>query len=356
MPGTWGNNLKISIFGESHGTAIGVVLDGLLPGEPVNLEEAAGEMLRRAPGRDDFSTARKESDQVEILSGLYEGKTTGTPLCGIIYNGDARSKDYDTKLRPGHADLTALLKYGGHADMRGGGHFSGRLTAPLVFAGAVAKQILARRGVAVCGRITQIAAVKDTAVPASLAEYREASLREFSVFAQKAAEEMKAEILRAKEEKDSVGGSIEAVAFGVPAGLGAPLFGAMESVVASMLFAVPAVKGVEFGEGFAFCGMRGSAANDAIVLQGGNFATLTNHNGGILGGITNGMPLIVRAAIKPTPSIGKEQQTVDTATMQPATIAVQGRHDPCIVQRAVPVVEAGLALAILDCMLQNHGG
>ena len=346
---TWGHNLRLSIFGESHGRSIGITVDGLPPGEEIDTEQIRRDMLRRAPGRDALSTARAEKDEVEIISGIYNGRTTGFPVCGIISNGDARSGDYGTALRPGHADWTALIKYGGHADMRGGGHFSGRLTAPLVFVGSMARQTLARRGVFVGGRITQIGGIADTSEPQSREEWQR--LPEFPVLDEFAAEQMKAAILAAKEEGDSVGGVVEAAAFGLPGGLGEPFFGGVESVVASLLFSVPAVKGVEFGAGFGLAAMRGSRANDSIFTENGRISARTNHSGGILGGITTGMPLIARAAFKPTPSIAKPQQTVDAASMENTELCVKGRHDPCIVPRAVPVVEAAVALGILDMLL-----
>jgi len=323
---TWGYNLRLSIFGESHGPAIGIIVDGLPPGEPVDPAGIASEMRRRAPGQDVTATARQEGDQVEILSGLLDGRTTNAPLCAVIRNRDARPEEYGAKLRPGHADWIALLKYGGFADQRGGGHFSGRLTAPLVFAGAVAKQSLARRGVAITGRAVRIGQTGDP-------------------------EKMRDEILAAKADGDSVGGIVEAVATGAPIGLGQPFFASFESVAASLLFAIPAVKGVEFGDGFALAGLRGSQANDQLTLENGQIRALTNHNGGILGGLTNGEPIVVRAAVKPTPSIAKPQRTVDAETMRETELSVRGRHDPCIVPRAVPVVEAALALSVLDCLL-----
>ena len=352
----WGNNVKLSIFGESHGKAIGIVVDGLPAGEPIDADEIAREMLRRSPGRDWYSTARREPDAVEVLSGLLEDRTTGAPICGLIRNEDARSRDYDTKLRPGHGDWTALLKFGGHADTRGGGHFSGRLTAPLVFAGSMAKQILRRRGVEVYARIWAIGWVEDenpiysNADSLSRETYRAVSLRDFPA-SPSAEEPMKRVIAAAKEEGDSVGGVVEAVIFGLPGGLGEPFFGSMESTIASLLFSIPAVKGIEFGDGFRLASMRGSQANDALCVQDGKIEARTNHNGGVLGGITNGMPLSLRAAVKPTPSITRPQESVDSGTMTGTTVQVSGRHDPCIAPRAVPVVEACLALCALDVLL-----
>jgi chorismate synthase len=346
---TWGRGIRLSIFGESHGAAIGMIVDGLPAGELLDAEALRREMARRAPGSDPFSTARRETDAVEILSGLKDGVTTGAPICGLIRNGDARSGDYDGGLRPGHADWTALLKYGGYADMRGGGHFSGRLTAPLVFAGALAKQLLRRRGVGVYGRIVAIGGATDETEPCGEAEWQAFADLKIPASADSAAR-MRAAMDAARADGDSVGGVVELAAYGVPGGIGDPFFASVESVAASLLFSVPAVKGVEFGDGFRLAGMRGSEANDALFVERGTIRSRTNHNGGILGGIANGMPLIVRLACKPTPSVAKPQRTVDPADMTETTLTIKGRHDPCIVPRAVPVAEAALAIAILDCM------
>ena len=323
--------IAYTIFGESHGPAIGVVLTGLPSGLELNMEAVALEMARRAPGRDKTSTPRKETDAVEILSGLFEGKTTGTPLCALIRNTDTRSKDY-SKLkdlpRPGHADYTASLRYGGFADYRGGGHFSGRLTAPLVFAGAVAKQLLAQRGIAVESKIDLLGGM-----------------------ANPTEEQIEAIILAAKADADSVGGAVKCTVTGVPAGFGAPDMGEnAEGIFAKHLFAVPGVKGIEFGAGFGFASMRGSEANDPFFMDGDIVAAHTNHAGGINGGITNGMPLVFRVAMRPTPSIGKQQQTVSLSARTDATLTIEGRHDPCIVKRALPVIEAAAALAVCEIM------
>lgn len=354
MANTWGTMLRLSIFGESHGPAIGIVIDGLPAGEAIDMAQAQAELKRRAPGKSPLVTTRQEPDIVEVLSGVANGKTTGAPLCGMIRNGDARSRDYDTKLRPGHADLTALLKYGGNADMRGGGHFSGRLTGPLVFAGAVAKQLLCRKGVEVYGRITEIAGIVDDDAPGPQ-DWRNLSGKAFPTVDAAAGERMQTAILAAKSDRDSVGGVVEAVALGTPPGLGEPFFRSVESVLACLLFSVPAVKGVTFGDGFSLSRLRGSQANDEILLDGDRYTTRTNRSGGILGGITNGMPLVVQAAFKPTPTISLSQRSVDTATGQPVTLESAGRHDPCIVPRAVPVVEACTALCLLDLYLENKG-
>ena len=349
MGDTWGNRIKLAIFGESHGPAIGIVLDGLPAGESLDLALIAREMARRAPGQNTLTTARRETDEPEIISGLWQGKTTGSAICAIVRNQDARSKDYNTALRPGHADWTALLKHRGHADMRGGGHFSGRLTAPLVFAGAVAKQVLARRGIGIYGRIAAIGGIADDTPAPSPTIYKALAENALPVYREEAAEAMRKAILAAKGEKDSLGGVVEVIAFGVPGGLGDPFFASLESVATSLFFSIPAIKGVEFGDGFALAALRGSAANDALLLENGAITAATNHNGGILGGITNGMPVVVRLAVKPTPSIARPQHSVDAADMTETVVEIHGRHDPCIVPRCVPVAEAALALSLLDC-------
>ena len=350
MSNVFGEHIKVTIFGESHGEAIGIVIGGLPEGEELDYEEIKREMARRAPGQNALSTPRKEPDKVEVISGLMNCKTTGAPLCGVILNTNVHSEDYEGLFpRPGHADLTALTKYRGFNDSRGGGHFSGRLTAPLTFAGAVARQILGRRGIVIGSHIQEIAGCSEERFTKIDKETLEALSRSaFPVLDAKAGKKMQEAILAAKAEGDSVGGIIECAVNGLPAGLGEPFFSSIESEVASMMFSIPAVKGVEFGAGFTFAGMKGSEANDPIILKDGKLKTLTNHNGGINGGITNGMPLVLRVAVKPTPSIAKPQKTVDLLTMQEKTIEVKGRHDPCIVPRAVPVIEAGLAICLLD--------
>lgn len=352
-----GNQLRLSIFGESHGEAIGCVLDGLPAGERLDMEEIRVQMARRAPGRDRTATTRLESDTPHILSGILEGRTTGAPLAMVIQNENQRSSDYGNLSalpRPGHADYTGHLRYNGYNDVRGGGHFSGRLTAPLVFAGAVCRQILRRRGVTVGGHILRIADAWDDAFdPVNVtAEQLEAlSARPFSLLREKAEPAMRNAVEAARMAADSVGGVIEAAAVGLPAGLGSPMFQGVENQLAPLLFGIPAVKGVEFGDGFALAGMRGSEANDPMTYTAdGRVVTRTNHNGGILGGITTGMPLLVRAVIKPTASIGQPQQTVDLVTGRDAELIIKGRHDPCIVPRALPVVEAALAVGLLDIL------
>lgn len=353
MGDTWGNRIKLTIFGESHGPAVGIVMDGLPAGLAIDLELVAGEMARRAPGQSDLATPRREADEVEVLSGLHGGKTTGSALCAMVRNTNTRSGDYNTKLRPGHADWTALLKHKGHADMRGGGHFSGRLTAPLVFAGAVAKQLMP--GVGVYARMAAVGGEGFAPPPLVADEWRGLAAKPLPVATDADAEKARALILAARQDGDSVGGIIEVCAFGVPGGLGEPFFASVESVAASLFFSIPAVKGVAFGDGFALAALRGSQANDAIRLEGDRLVSPTNHNGGVLGGITSGMPVVARLAVKPTPSIALAQPTVDAATMTETTLETHGRHDPCIVPRCVPVAEAALALALLDCMLLQGG-
>ncbi|MDU2672690.1 MAG: chorismate synthase [Clostridium sp.] len=356
MSGMWGNKIKVSIFGESHGNAIGINIDGLPSGLQLNLEDIAYEMRRRAPGKSPLSTARSEEDIPEILSGYFNGKTTGTPLCAIIRNTNTRSKDYSLLkdvMRPGHADYSGNIRYNGFNDYRGGGHFSGRITAPLVFAGAVCKQILKEKGIIVAAHVKSIKNVKDKSFLDSTLDLNYLnSLKSFELpLIDKSIEEnMRKEILEAKEDMDSVGGTIECGVFGISAGVGNPFFDSVESTLAHLLFSVPAVKGVEFGRGFELTSMRGSEANDEIYYDDGVVKTKTNNNGGILGGITNGMPIIFTTAIKPTSSIGKKQNTINIGSKENTILKVEGRHDPCIVQRAIPVIEAVTAIAICELL------
>lgn len=349
MGATWGEHIKLTIFGESHGSAIGVVLDGLPPGAALDMDEILREMARRAPGGAEYATLRKESDIPQILSGVLHGRTTGAPLCAMLQNKDVRSGDYQTALlRPGHADMTAYYKYKGFADTRGGGHFSGRLTATLCFAGAVAKQLLLPRGIIAAARIASIAGIDDA--PAPPGNLPQIARKPFPTADDAAGEAMRKAIMDAKAEGDSVGGIVEGVLLGVPPGWGNPFFGSCESMISSFLFSVPAVHGVEFGAGFSMAAMRGSEANDPLRLENGVITPQSNHAGGLGGGITNGMPILVRAAFRPTPTIGKSQQTVDIEKMENAEIKSGGRHDSCIVPRAVPVVEAVLALCALELL------
>ena len=323
--------MKYTIFGESHGPEIGVVLTGVPAGIALDWGFILSEMARRAPGQSALSTARKEADTPEVVAGVFEGKTTGAPLCAIIQNSDTRSRDYEElrrKPRPSHADYAAFVASGGFRDYRGGGHFSGRLTAPLVFAGAVAKQVLKPRGITVSARISMLGGVKDPS---------ESQIEDI--------------VLSAKQAGDSVGGTIACAVEGMPAGLGAPDFGCnVEGIFSQYLFAVPAVKGVAFGAGFALASMRGSEANDPFYMDGDTVKTRTNHAGGVNGGITNGMPITFEAVLRPTTSIYKEQDTVDLDTMEDAKLIIHGRHDPCIVTRAVVVIEAAAALASCEVL------
>ncbi|MBP1736505.1 MAG: Chorismate synthase [Oscillospiraceae bacterium] len=324
--------LKHEIFGESHGPAIGVVLTGVPAGLVLDMEFIQSELTRRAPGTSAMSTARREADTPRILSGVFEGKTTGAPLCAVIENTDTRSKDYGKIKdlpRPSHGDFTGFVASGGCNDYRGGGHFSGRLTAPLVFAGAVAKLLLRPRGVTITALIQRAAGI-ETPTPGQLEEA----------------------VLAARAQEDSVGGILRGTVSGLPAGLGAPDFGEnAEGIFAQYLFAVPAVKGISFGAGFGLADMRGSEANDPFYLDGGRVKTATNHSGGINGGITNGMDVVFDVVIRPTPSISKPQRTVNLRTMEETELVVEGRHDPCILHRALPVIEGAAALAV--CRLMN---
>ena len=341
--------LRLSIFGQSHSEAIGMTLDGLPAGLPIDLDKLQGFLNRRAPGQNDWSTPRKEEDRPEFLCGLKDGYTCGAPLTAIIHNNNTRPKDYSRlKItpRPGHADYTAELKYRGFQDYSGGGHFSGRLTAPLCIAGGVLKQMLESKGITVDARIAAIAGIRDDSpFTASVADKR------FPVVDDAVGEQMREAIQAARAEGDSVGGVIECVARGLPVGVGEPMFDGLENRIAQTVFAVPAVKGIEFGAGFDSASMRGSGNNDPFTVKDGRIETLTNNAGGILGGISNGMPVVFRAAVKPTPSIAKEQQSVNLNTMRPEALSITGRHDPCIVPRAVPVIEAAAALAISDLIL-----
>ena len=347
MTATLGEKIKLTIFGESHGLGIGCVIDGLPPGLAIDLDAVKKEMQRRVPGKSPLATARNEKDAFIIESGFFEGKTTGTPLCVLIPNSDQHSGDYSklkNVMRPGHADYSGKVKYNGFNDYRGGGHFSGRLTAPLVFMGAVAKQILAKHGIYVGAHIAAIAGVKDTPfnpLGESADTFSELAQKTFPVLDDAAGNEMQQLILAAKQSCDSVGGV-------------APFFDSLESRLAHALFSVPAVKGIEFGKGFALAQMPGSEANDQMYYDNGVVKTYTNNNGGITGGITNGMPVLFKAAVKPTPSIAKAQKTVDLSTESNTELVITGRHDPCIVQRAVPVIEGVAAWVILDMLLAGE--
>lgn len=357
MSSEFGEKIKVSIFGESHGEAIGCVIDGLPSGVRLDMDKIYANMSRRAPGKDKFATPRLEKDIPHILSGTLDDVTTGAPLAMIIENTNTRSGDYGNLLtvpRPSHSDYPAYVKYNGFNDIRGGGHFSGRLTAPIVFAGAVAKQILEEKGIVIGAHISQVGNAFDKAFDKNNVSsdlLKKLTSNNFSVIDDNAEEKMREEIESARMAQDSVGGIIECAVIGVPVGVGGNMFSTVESKLSSILFGVPAVKGVEFGEGFGFASMRGSQANDPYCVKDGKVAVKTNNNGGVLGGITTGAPIIFRVAIKPTPSISQPQQSVNLQTMEEETLVVKGRHDPCIVPRAVPVIEAAAALGILDLMM-----
>lgn len=359
MSSSFGHTLKISIFGGSHGKAIGVVADGLPTGEAIDEEELYRFMCRRKPGSSPLTTARNEKDAPVFLSGLEGGKTSGSPLCAIIENGDTRSGDYSEfwdKPRPSHADYTARMRYGEDVDMRGSGHFSGRLTAPLCIAGGIAKQILARRGIYVGAHLKSIGNAEDDSFPLHPTSelFDLVASRPLPVIDESAADKMTAEVNAAREELDSIGGIIECAVIGMPAGLGSPMFDGVENRLAQAIFGIPAIKGLEFGAGFAAAKMRGSQHNDPYIIDNGTVKTEKNDHGGAIGGITSGMPIIFKAAIKPTPSISKEQKTVKLSTMEETTLEIKGRHDPCIAIRAVPVVEAVAACAVLDLLLEEN--
>ena len=358
MSSNFGQNIKISIFGQSHSEAIGVVIDGLPCAEEINQDEIMTFMNRRAPGRNEFSTTRKETDEPQILSGLKNGKTCGAPLCAVIKNTNVRSGDYNNLLdipRPSHADFPAYVKYKGSNDASGGGHFSGRLTAPLCFAGALCKQILSKRGITIGAHIKEIAGICDEAFDSlNITEDTLCSItaKDFPVLCDKKGAEMKEAILNAKEDSDSVGGIIECLALGVPVGIGEPMFDGIENKIAQIVFSIPAVRGIEFGAGFSSARMRGSEHNDPYYYdKNGDVRTKTNNHGGAIGGISTGMPIVFRSAFKPTPSISKEQSSISIKSKQDTKLEIHGRHDPCIVQRAVPCVEAAMAIAILDLMM-----
>jgi len=354
-----GERVRISVYGESHGKSVGVVIDGLPSGIRIDVDDIAVHMQRRAPGRALWSTTRREGDVAEIQSGVYRGYTTGTPLCAMIQNFGTRSEDYEelrAKPRPSHADYTGSVRYGGYGDPRGGGHFSGRLTAPLVFAGAVCRQALHTHEIFVGAHALEIGGERDTGFGDVRIEpefLRHLVRRELPVISDEAGERMKAAIEAARRDLDSVGGIVECGVVNVPAGLGDPMFGGLEGRIGAMVLSIPAIKGVEFGDGFPIARRRGSENNDAIVFQDGCVHTATNHNGGIDGGISNGMPIVFRVVVKPTASIAKAQQTIDLETRAAETLVIKGRHDPCIVPRAVPVVEAVTAVALLDVLVSS---
>lgn len=356
MAATYKNNIELTIFGESHGKAIGIVIGNLPSGIFIDEKEIQRDMKRRAPGQNQMSTARKEADQVEIISGIQDGIITGAPLTGIIYNSDQHSKDYSllkTNMRPGHSDYPAYIKYNGFNDVRGGGHFSGRLTAPIVFAGSIAKQILKQKGIKIGAHILSIGEIQDESFDVNVNDELLDELLEkpYPTLNTEIFDQIEEKILKAKENLNSVGGKVECVALHVPAGIGEPFFDSLESHLSSLMFSIPAVKSVSFGDGANIDTMLGSEANDEYYYdENGNVKTTSNHNGGIIGGISNGMPITVTVTFKPTPSIAKMQHTINVETKENVELEIKGRHDPCIVQRAVVVVEAMMALGILDMM------
>lgn len=355
MSSMTGKNIKISIFGQSHSEAIGVVIDGLPTGFTFDMEKVSSFMARRAPGNNAFSTARKEADKPEILSGLVNNTTCGAPLCAVIRNTNTRSGDYSELKdcpRPSHSDYAASVKYNGFNDVAGGGHFSGRLTAPLCFAGALCMQILESRNINIKAHILSVKNIKDTPFDLLNITNENIASKDFPVIDDNAGKMIQEVILSAKEQGDSVGGVIECAATGVPVGYGDPMFDGVENIIAKNIFGIPAVKGIEFGNGFECTTLFGSENNDEYTVKDGKITTTTNNSGGITGGITTGMPIVFRAAMKPTPSIGKEQDSVSLSEKQNKKLTIHGRHDPCIVQRAVPVIEAVTAISILD-ILEN---
>lgn len=359
MSSTFGRSFKVTIFGQSHSGGIGVVIDGLPAGLKIDFDELGAFLQRRSPGKNSYSTKRREPDIPEILSGVVNGVTCGAPFAAVIRNTDTRSSDYNEIAdvpRPSHADFTANVKYGGAQDVRGGGHFSGRLTAPLCIAGGICLQFLRAEGIEVAAHILKIGGIEDTAfdlMGVNIADFERLRNNEFPVLDAETGINMINLMESVAAEGDSIGGVIECAAIGLPVGLGDPMFDGMENRIASAIFGIPAVKGIEFGNGFDCAGLKGSENNDGFTTDGKTLRTLTNNHGGILGGITSGMPLIFRAAFKPTPSISREQKSVSLLRMEDTVLKIKGRHDPCIVPRAVPCVEAAAAIAIYDALLEN---
>lgn len=356
MSSIWGDNIKISIFGESHGAAIGVTIDKLPSGKKVDIDAIDNFMKKRRPGESSLTTARKEGDKAEIISGIHNGYTTGSPLTAIIKNNDIRSSDYQSicnLARPSHADYAAFIKYNGFNDRHGGGHFSGRLTAPLVFAGAICLQILCEKGIDIAAHIKSIENIEDESfdeINITKQQLLGLAQKDFPVLDDQKADIMRQAVFQAHKDADSVGGIIECAVIGVPTGLGNPMFNGIENKISSIIFGIPAIKGIEFGKGFAVTKLRGSRANDEIYFDG-SVKTYTNNNGGITGGLANGMPIVFRVAIKPTPSIARTQRTIDMKSLKSSTLEIKGRHDPCIVLRCVPCIEAAAAIAILDLLM-----
>ena len=357
MKNTYGNSITVTLFGESHGEQIGAVIDGLAPGMEIDLDFINHQLnLRKPHGR--ISTQRVEADEPKIVSGVFEGKTTGTPVCVLFENQNTKSKDYSkTKdlMRPGHADYTALQKYHGFADYRGGGHFSGRLTTPIVATGAILIKALQKKGIYIGSHIQKCGPIEYKKFMDFGAEIAKVNALTFPVLDENVADQMRQYIEQAAAEGDSVGGILETVVVGMPAGVGEPWFDTMESMLSHAMFSIPAVKGIEFGAGFGFADMKGSQANDAFVVEKGKVSTKTNHNGGINGGITNGMPISFRTVIKPTPSIYKTQETINAASMENTELQIEGRHDPAIIHRARVVVDSMVAIVLADMLALRFG-
>lgn len=359
MKNNFGTNISMTIFGESHGPCIGITLDGLPAGFKINLERIKEDMEKRK-AKGSISTQRHEDDEVEIVSGFFNGYTTGTALTILIQNKNTQSKDYSDiqyRLRPGHADFSAYEKYHGFQDYRGGGHFSGRLTAPIVAAGSICRQILETKNILIGSHIEQLYALHDAPFSNNIDELKEQiqtlNKKEFATLDEQVAQNMEQTILEAKNEQDSIGGILESAIINLPAGIGEPFFDSIESILAHLLFSIPAVKGVSFGAGFQMASKKGSEANDAFIMND-TIQTKTNNNGGINGGISNGMPIIIHTCIKPTPSIYKAQETVDYKTKESQTLNIKGRHDPCILHRARIVVDSMIAFGILDLLMSSN--
>jgi chorismate synthase len=357
MSSVYGKNLIVSIFGQSHSEAIGVCIDGLPAGKKIDFRELKKFMGRRSPGKNEYSTKRNEKDDFEVLSGIVNDTTCGAPFAAIIRNMDARSSDYKEIMdipRPSHADFTAQMKYKGAQDINGGGHFSGRLTAPLCIAGGICRQMLKHDGIEIKAHISEIHGIKDSLfdpVNIDMTPLDDG----FPVLDKAKGEKMISAIDEAKKDDDSLGGIIECAICGLPAGIGEPIFDGMENRISSAIFGIPAVKGIEFGNGFACSKLKGSQNNDGFYINDNKIMTKTNNSGGILGGISSGMPILFRVAIKPTPSIAKAQDSVSMSKMENTELVIKGRHDPCIVQRAVPCVEAAAAIAVMDLYIEYTG-
>ena len=359
MSGSWGRNVRLSIYGESHGPAVGIVLDGIRPGIKLDMEFIDRQMERRAPGRDSISTSRREEDKVEVLSGIMDGVTIGTPINCMIRNKDTRSADYSRHkriFRPSHADHTGYVKYRGFNDHRGGGHFSGRITAGLVFAGAVAMQILLQEGIVIGSHILRLQKTREESFLDSNLNSEmlgKLGLMEIPVIDRDNIKKIEEEILLAKSKEDSIGGVVETAVMGIEPGIGDPFFHSVESVLSGLLFSIPSVKAVEFGRGFQFADFEGSQVGDEPCMMEGEISYRSNNNGGVLGGITNGMPLVFKVGVKPTASIGKVQKSVDVDNKEDVEFTIRGRHDPCIVKRIIPVIESVTAITLLDMIMEG---